>query len=144
MGAVLATIDDLFEETRPIILINTGNEVVNDEDKERNGYFILFGYNLYKPKKEMDEDGWFNFQAHLMMDCIIKDGVPRIFGMTSGILSGGYLKDVYLLERPRVMGDIPCLGGASRVVPIEAGYFGDYQKLIDPFNEMKDRTQKKD
>lgn len=96
-GAVLATIDNIFEESRVLILID-GNKEDNELILPR--YDLLFGYNIYQARQFTEMNGHFNFQAHFYVSCLIdlKTKIPRVINTDIGLLSGGNVGSVYLLS----------------------------------------------
>lgn len=138
-GAVLATIDDIFEESR--ILILTDFKVGDDADLVLvcGGYGLLFGYNIYQPRQYVTEENnyWFNFQAHLYVSCWIdsETNKPNVLSIIPGMMSGSRVGHVYIID-DRITGDKPCFDHTSRLIPDDL--------RINLYEKFKDKIKLKE
>lgn len=117
-GAELATLDDVLEGSRILITIN--DNAKEDDILGWPGYALLFGYTIHRSRQdiEKDEKGWFNFQAHLDVECWINPETnrSRLVKTIVGHCNGTHLGNVYVIDR-RYYGYKACFNHYSELIP---------------------------
>ncbi|MFH1439054.1 MAG: hypothetical protein ABIG89_00690 [Candidatus Woesearchaeota archaeon] len=122
IGPVLATLDDVLEESRILVLIDDKKE----EELEFPVYDLVFGYTVLSN----DEKGNFRFQAHLLVTTLIhpKLNTPVILNMIPGYMGAHNISGVYLIDK-NYIGDIPCFSGSSELIPTEIKFKTEPEKM---------------